>query len=299
MPGWRLSADRFACTLVSGVRSSWPASAVKRRVAASARSRSAAERPSRASISLNDAASERSSAGPSSPGTRRSRSSVPAIRDVTRRSRRSGRSSRSAANQTPIAAMSSAAAPKPSRRRFSADSLRSSRAQAPRHLQPRQPAQRLQPDRVGAVALAAGHERVQPVARRRAPGRRRAAEGRQLAPVEQQAQRRPRRRQHVVDALILRRQLALHRRQRRLAGELDGALELVVEGAALGAIDVARHDDPGAREHHGEDERDAQRQASAKAAHADQRSQTCRMKPIPRTVCSTRGSPSASSLRRR
>ena len=83
------------------------------------------------------------------------------------------------------------------------------RRQPRRDLQPREPAERLQADRVGAVTLAAGLERVQAVARRRPPGRRRAAEGRQLAPVEQQPQRRAGGRQDVVQALVARGQLAL------------------------------------------------------------------------------------------
>ena len=57
--GLRASVSRFARRPVSGVRSSWPASAAKRRVAA-------VEACSRASMPLSAPASERTSSGPSS-----------------------------------------------------------------------------------------------------------------------------------------------------------------------------------------------------------------------------------------
>ena len=69
----RSSVSRFARSPVSGVRSSWPASAAKRRVAPTAPLDAAehlVERRARA---------ERTSAGPSSSGSGRARSSVPLI----------------------------------------------------------------------------------------------------------------------------------------------------------------------------------------------------------------------------
>ena len=116
-------------------------------------------------------------------------------------------------------------------------------AELRRDLERRETAERLELDRVGAIALAAHVERLQAQPRRRPSGGQLLAERRQLAAVEQEAQRRPRGRQHVVEPAVGRGQLALHRRERRLAGELGGPLQPEVQRRALGVADVARHDD--------------------------------------------------------
>ena len=105
MSGWRASADSVAWTLVSGVRSSCPASAAKRRVG---RQRALAvgrpSGPGGASIALK-LVGQRAQLGRAvvgrargGRGPRRRRCSP-----SPRRSRRSGRSTRSAASQTPSA----------------------------------------------------------------------------------------------------------------------------------------------------------------------------------------------------
>ena len=65
---------------MSGVRSSWPASAANRRVACRARSIAVVEARRRASISLSARASERTSTGPSSSGSGVLRSAAPLTR---------------------------------------------------------------------------------------------------------------------------------------------------------------------------------------------------------------------------
>ena len=157
---WRSRVESVAWTLVSGVRSSWPASAVKRRVAASARSRSAAERPRRASIALKLAASERSSVEPPG-GTRRSRSSSSATLEATVRSRRSGRSTRSAASQHPDARGHQRDQPEREQAVLELGLAVLQRRERADDLQAREAAETgvAQRGDVGAVALAAGRRR--------------------------------------------------------------------------------------------------------------------------------------------
>ena len=90
--GLRASVSSWARSAVSGVRSSWPASAAKRRVASSARSVCALDSPRRASIALSAPASWRTSSGaPLSSASGVERSSAPRMRAAPLRSRASGR----------------------------------------------------------------------------------------------------------------------------------------------------------------------------------------------------------------
>ena len=98
------AAPSVACTLVSGVRSSWPASAAKRRVAASARSRSAAERAEPLEHRVEARRERPELRRAASSGTRRSRSSSSAMLAASERSRRTGRRTSSAASHVPAAA---------------------------------------------------------------------------------------------------------------------------------------------------------------------------------------------------
>jgi hypothetical protein len=142
-------------------------------------------------------------------------------------------------------------------------------AQARRHLEPREAAELglLEADDVGAVALAADGERAQAVARRGRAGGSLAGLD-EHAPPEQEAQRRRGGRQHLVEAAVVGRQLALDGCERRLARQLGGRPQAVVERGALGAVDVARDHDAGGREHDGDHDGDAEREATAEAAHA-------------------------------
>lgn len=90
------------------------------------------------------------------------------------------------------------------------------------------------------------------------------------------------------------------------AGQLGGTHEPLVDRLALGVIDVARDDNASEQQGDTEDERDAERQPAAETAHrqmvvggSESAIYTRNMKPTPRTVSRTRGSPAASSLRRR
>ena len=103
-------------------------------------------------------------------------------------------------------------------------------------------------------------------------------------------------RQHRVEAAVDVGELLLDGGQRGRPRQLRGAPQAVVEDLALRAFDVAGDEDPGDEQHRRQDGGHAEGQAAAKVAHGAQIRST---KPTPRTVCSTRGSPAASSLRRR
>ena len=285
-------------SLVSGVRSSCPASAAKRRVASSARSRSAAVRPRRASIALNDAASARGSLRPAVggdaavevlvAGDARRRGAQPRERAQDEAGREEHERGRDGSASAPSSA---------SRRRKR--SWRASRL-ARRVVS----SSRARPPRLGSRSVV-GVRAVADAARaRRSRTRRAAARSRgggspassSVVLAEAQPQRRARGREHRVEAVVGGGQLLLHGGQRRGARELGRAQQPVVERLALGAVDVARGEQPAPR---------AARRRRRRSARASvgrggcARGQGRRTKPTPRTVCSTRGSPPASSLRRR
>ena len=108
--GLRASVSRFARIEVSGVRSSWPASAAKRRVASSARSVASVDAPRRASIALSAPASWWTSSGPSS-GSGVERSCAPVTRAAPARRRASGRSATVVKPQAASAVSASAEKP--------------------------------------------------------------------------------------------------------------------------------------------------------------------------------------------
>ena len=217
---WRSSVESVACTLVSGVRSSCPASAAKRRVAARARVRSAAERPRRASIALKLAASERSSVGPPG-GTRRSRSSSSATLEATVRSRRSGRSTRSAASHTPALAAARASSPSAEQPAVERGLAVLQRGQRGHDLQARETAEALVVQRgdVGAIALAVRGEGLQPALQARVRGRRRAGVEQDRS-AEREAQRRGGGREDRIEALVVLGELVVDGRQRRRPRQL-------------------------------------------------------------------------------
>ena len=90
--GLRRTASMFARMDVSGVRTSWPTSPAKRRVASSARSVSEEELSRRASISFTPCASSSTSRPASPSGRRRDRSRVVVTPATERRSRERGAS---------------------------------------------------------------------------------------------------------------------------------------------------------------------------------------------------------------
>ena len=184
------------------------------------------------------------------------------------RSRRTGRRTSSAASHVPAAASSSASAP-------SADEPAVQVGLAA--LQRPEPGDDLQPGdalevgiaqrrRVGAVALPAALERLQPEREPRAPRRRRARVQQHRGP-DDEAQRRRRGLQRRVEPAVVLRQAVLHGVERRRLRELRGALQPVVERGALGGVDVARDEHARRGQHRGEDEHDAEREATPEALH--------------------------------
>ena len=288
-------AESVACTLVRGVRSSWPASAAKRCVA---RARGRGPRPSATGAQHRvEAPRQRPQLGRPADGDRPSRSSSVSIPAAAARSRRSGRSTRSAASQTPAAATTSTASPISGSRRRSAGwrcSRSASLVATSRRTRPPRPGVAQRRD-VGAVPRAVDRDGAKPRGGARC-GRERRARVERTGAADRQPQRAARSRAG-------RRRGGGRPRAGRPgppstavgARELGGAPQAVVEGRALRAVDVAG-DSPGDDEHHREDGDDPERQPAAEPAH---RAQGRRTNPTPRTVCRTRGSPSASSLRRR
>ena len=98
------------------MRSSWPASAAKRRVASSARSVAAVEAPRRSSIAFSAPASWWTSSGPSS-GSGVERSRAPLTRAAPARRRASGRSATVVKPQAASAVSASVEKPSRSTRR--------------------------------------------------------------------------------------------------------------------------------------------------------------------------------------
>jgi len=109
--GLRRIAPRLACSAVIGVRSSWPASPAKRRVADSASSVAAAEVSRRASIALMLAVSSSISTGLAPGSTRFDRSSVELTSPAASRSRASGRSASPDSHQLSAATRRTPASP--------------------------------------------------------------------------------------------------------------------------------------------------------------------------------------------
>ena len=285
--GLRASVSRFARRPVSGVRSSWPASAAKRRVAA-------VEACRRASMPLSAPASERTSSGPSS-GSGVERSSALVTRAAPACSRASGRTVSVLKTQAarPVSASASSPISRISRRMLATRS--STGASVEKRLEAgvggiaeqdrqRAPAAALDVDGGEALAVGRGGRGVRHVALPRddlvAVGdlheRPRAAQQR-LSPARAAAE--------------------APRAAARAAQHLGGLLaQLLVDRPAAVALDGGEQQHARDRAADGDRQQRGQRQPRAQAARQPHGRSA---QPTPRTVCRVLGSPPASSLRRR
>ena len=292
--GLRPSASRLARSPVSGVRSSWPASAAKRRVAASARSVASDDARRRASIALSACASERTSSGPSSSGRRWSRSRAPLTREAPVRRRSSGRTATDVKAQATRPQRASASSPisttsrrvRPTRSSTAARLVSSCRRAWPEPSetvsarQSRPPIDTVRrPSRSGSAGGRGGDVAAaldDPVADRQLDERAAAREQRLALAARQPAGRSE----------------AVGRAHKARGAVAQVAVDLVAAVALdRGQQQRARHDAP-------QRQRGQRRQRDPRA-QAPGRPHDRRTQPTPRTVRSTRGSPAASSLRRR
>ena len=194
-------------------------------------------------------------------------------RRSTVRSRRSGRSTRSAASHTPRARRTStiaAEADQRDARRSSSCALAPAAPGCVDDLQAREPAEARVAQRrdVGAVAPRRRDSKVcRPRGSARARGRRR-ARVEQDAPAERRRSELPRRRQHGVEALVVRRAARRSTAATAVARDSSAVRSRRSSSAARSERSTScEATAPAASQHDRQDERDAERQATTKAAH--------------------------------